>query len=557
MPTSNTVNQALAKRLYSLPAGARGNIALPGPDPASGARLVEKLLHNQEHYHTYFNDMRFHNHSTHHMFAIYALGAPPALLDAAYATHMQYQKPLVPSPHLITDEDFLDHLDEDEYYNAYLAYFLNYLDTHDITETVERFIFSPEFNYIHNLDELNARDKANGGKGQKKQPEMLNRCLASLVHPFIHIGYGIEFGVKGQLAEGLAMTAVHPPMQTPVVPFSLFSSHPDFASTPSVALLKRLASLTLTSQPASSPPPKPTFRLHQRLLADPAFAAGTAVEAGSPKKYETFIARSGDRIHALVTEWYEEWLDGATTAEEVERRLEVMVEEVVWGNVLWYGVGGWAGPGKKAGEKFNADFFLMHLVTSSHFLPTFALPRSASNPAGADPALALASRLLLVRTYFAMSVGWYVAGGRPAAPIADFYASTGSEALAPVPPPSKLENGAPQKGEMTIHTFKSALAAGGSPWPRVVQNTLVHPNEHLCKVQRALAFFSVKYGGRAAGDFKGAALPGAEKLDSSLFARVAGLTMERLGLANEGGKLDRFDFTGFYDDGRDAVPRDE
>ena len=31
---------------------------------------------------------------------------------------------------------------------------------------------------------------------------MLNRLLAGLVHPFIHLAYGYEFGLPGQVAEG-------------------------------------------------------------------------------------------------------------------------------------------------------------------------------------------------------------------------------------------------------------------------------------------------------------------------------------------------------------------
>jgi hypothetical protein len=31
---------------------------------------------------------------------------------------------------------------------------------------------------------------------------MLNRLMSVLLHPFIHIGYGLEFGIPGQVAEG-------------------------------------------------------------------------------------------------------------------------------------------------------------------------------------------------------------------------------------------------------------------------------------------------------------------------------------------------------------------
>jgi Questin oxidase-like len=36
---------------------------------------------------------------------------------------------------------------------------------------------------------------------------MLNRLMAGLVHPFIHLAYGFEFGLPGQVAEGLLYCA--------------------------------------------------------------------------------------------------------------------------------------------------------------------------------------------------------------------------------------------------------------------------------------------------------------------------------------------------------------
>jgi len=39
-----------------------------------------------------------------------------------------------------------------------------------------------------------------------------------------------------------------------------------------------------------------------------------------------------------------------------DARLRGMVEEVVWGNAIWYGIGGWASRGV-CGRVTNADFF--------------------------------------------------------------------------------------------------------------------------------------------------------------------------------------------------------
>ena len=38
------------------------------------------------------------SHSTHHLLAIYALGADKQTLEAAYATHVAYMKPAFPPP---------------------------------------------------------------------------------------------------------------------------------------------------------------------------------------------------------------------------------------------------------------------------------------------------------------------------------------------------------------------------------------------------------------------------------------------------------------------------
>lgn len=35
-----------------------------------------------------------------------------------------------------------------------------------------------------------------------KQPEMLNRFMDAIVHPMIHLGYGLEFDIPGMVVEG-------------------------------------------------------------------------------------------------------------------------------------------------------------------------------------------------------------------------------------------------------------------------------------------------------------------------------------------------------------------
>lgn len=58
-------------------------------------------------------------------------------------------------------------------------------------DVLEKFIFSKEYNF------------KDGDLGEsKEQPEMLTRLMAGLLHPMIHTAYGLEFGIRGILAEG-------------------------------------------------------------------------------------------------------------------------------------------------------------------------------------------------------------------------------------------------------------------------------------------------------------------------------------------------------------------
>ena len=56
------------------------------------------------------------------------------------------------------------------------------------------------FNTI--LEEYIFIPKANFVEGATKQPEMLTRFFAALIHPLIHTGLGVEFNLPGIFAEG-------------------------------------------------------------------------------------------------------------------------------------------------------------------------------------------------------------------------------------------------------------------------------------------------------------------------------------------------------------------
>lgn len=181
----------------------------------------------------------------------------------------------------------------------------------------------------------------------------------------------------------------------------------------------------------------------------------------------------------------------------------------------------------------------MHMVTSALLTPALL---NILSPASAS---------LLLRTYFIFSLTLYIARGRPPLPISAFYANTTARPKPPSPPP---EN--PAKDTLPP-------VASPNPWLPIVQTTLVHPNEHLCKLQRSLWHFADVYGGRAKGRFvvddianveSPTGLEGLKELDGTLFIRAAGLTADHLGWMREGQKPGDWDNGGFFADEWDFGP---
>ena len=56
------------------------------------------------------------SHSSHHVLAIYALGASPELIkDAYYKTHLPKLLPVLVSPESITEKNFTEYLGDEKY----------------------------------------------------------------------------------------------------------------------------------------------------------------------------------------------------------------------------------------------------------------------------------------------------------------------------------------------------------------------------------------------------------------------------------------------------------
>jgi hypothetical protein len=231
---------------------------------------------------------------------------------------------------------------------------------------IERYIFSEEYNFP-------------SARANDEPPRMLDRFMSAIVHPMIFVGYGVELGLPGVVVEGLAQTAVH-------------------------------VTETLGSSPSMFHTFKPipgkavhAFTLLSRILEDESFKIKDPGQM-SIKVATDYHTKYGNIVKGMM----DEWLAGVDIADpEIRKILAEKTEEVIWSHALLYGVGGFNG-----GKDFKADFFTMHLVTSSIFLPSFLAT------------LKPVSHLNLLRTYLTVCLSWYIIRGRPTIDIPAFYKVT-------------------------------------------------------------------------------------------------------------------------------------
>ena len=90
-----------------------------------------------------------------------------------------------------------------------------------------------------------------------------------------------------------------------------------------------------------------------RLLADPAFSASALGLADLPED-ETPLQRVLTLRGAALSDVAQTWSVDASGA----NALAAKIEELVWMNVVIYGVRGWTGRRTSCTGAFNADFFL-------------------------------------------------------------------------------------------------------------------------------------------------------------------------------------------------------
>jgi hypothetical protein len=85
------------------------------------------------------------SHTAHHLFTIYALGASPSLVRAAYAHNALDQRPRVASPAPINAANIRVHLGDEKYYDAYLAFFAEEVKRLGMNAALEEHVLSQPY----------------------------------------------------------------------------------------------------------------------------------------------------------------------------------------------------------------------------------------------------------------------------------------------------------------------------------------------------------------------------------------------------------------------------
>ncbi|KAH7914912.1 hypothetical protein BJ138DRAFT_268140 [Hygrophoropsis aurantiaca] len=473
MSSETVTSPAVVDALFPVPSLPPSTLAprrFPNGGPEPTASLLKTLKHNHVQSHVFFNQFSFHNHAAHHLLCIWAMGANGPLIESAYYDTHLDHMRDAFEAPVVITEENFNEYLGDE--NYYNAY-LKYFHELVLTKSASELLEEYIFSPRYNIDPTRE------AKGEK-QAEMLNRFLEIIMHPLIHTGYGAEFGLPGILAEGLAQTCVHPAGATVLVSRLLFKSE--------------------NSLQAAPPKPKThAFTILARMLKDSRFSDKIL----DKHEYAEMLQSRGDVINEYAAQWEVEI--------NSQKDFEEYLEQLIWTSVLIYGMGSWS-----ATKPYAADFFTMHSVTSALFLPSVCAHVSHR------------SQSLLLRAHFLASITWWLVRGRPSFPVTQFLSSP----TAPTLP--KLFGAQPTPGSSALPSPTSEHAITPNAWYPLLQSTLVHPNEHLCKLQRALAHFADLYGSRGKGHFVGTELAEAEGLDGTLFIRVALLTADRLGWVREG-----------------------
>ncbi|OKL58123.1 hypothetical protein UA08_06430 [Talaromyces atroroseus] len=165
---------------------------VPGITSETANVTSELLQKNHEKHHIFFNYAGFHNHIAHHLLSLFALNATVAELRQGWDDNVSYQRPLLPfEQSIVTEmhnpERYKAYLGNEKHYHNFLVFFGEEISHKGWQEVLNDYVFN----------------------GDARADDMLVRMFSGVLHPIIHLGFGVEFEQPAIIAEALAQAAVH------------------------------------------------------------------------------------------------------------------------------------------------------------------------------------------------------------------------------------------------------------------------------------------------------------------------------------------------------------
>ncbi|CAG8026858.1 unnamed protein product [Penicillium olsonii] len=284
---------------------------------ASARKVSEVLQHDMENHHIYLNEIQFHGkyHIVHFMLTIWSLGASPETIQLQYEREDKRQRPAFPRDENViasfsSKAEFMKYMFQEEHYSNYLAFFQREIATKGVPAVMNEYLFS----------------------GDKLAESLLSRMFAGLVHPIIHLGFGIEFEQPAIVAQALAQASVHQDYLG------------DQFFNPATAVA------TANLQPS---PSKSLLQIMGEMRADEKVKSSS--QHGDTDVFEDgILKRAGDEVIHHCSKW-------TVPEDRIFEKLAEMVNTAIY----------WTATAQNPEKELKLDFFFIHAVNLSIFFKAF------------------------------------------------------------------------------------------------------------------------------------------------------------------------------------------
>ncbi|KAE8422569.1 oxidoreductase AflY [Aspergillus pseudocaelatus] len=282
----------------------------------SADRASDLVMNNHSKFHTFHDEIvGFHNHISHHVLTLWALGATPDEMQAAYDFNKPFQLLTYyndPSVNIKLRDPvfFRQGLGNFELYGDYVRFFQAEVAVKGIPTVLNDYLF----------------------KGDTLAEDLLARLFAGLLHPLINLGFALEFQQPFLAAECLASTCLHP-------------------SYPAEFLTTTDQHLERNGRPESLP----MLSIVERMRLDPVVATAVGPEDGNNRIADALLKRALKELIPHLSHFQVE-----RTEEDLARKTAEILQASAY----------ICGAAQHPRKVEALDFVMLHSLTAAVFFPT-------------------------------------------------------------------------------------------------------------------------------------------------------------------------------------------